>query len=167
MTRRLVLLGCAVLVAGVMGKLFTGTGDAADPPLVRKGTPPPPPTRNIGETEVLMRAKLSSSQKVLEGLLAENYTLVKHGAREMVKISEAAEWPRSRDAVYEHYAAEFRRQCSKLESLADKTNHEGASFTYLQMTTTCIDCHNYVRDALRMAELPNGGVQLIPAQLPE
>ncbi len=84
----------------------------------------------------------------------------------MKKISEAAEWPRSRDAVYEHFAAEFRRQCIKLESLANKTNHEGATFTYLQMTTTCINCHDHVRDALRIAELPNGGVQLIPAQLP-
>jgi hypothetical protein len=34
------------------------------------------------------------------------------------------------------------------------------------MTSTCIDCHDYVRDALRVADQPNGGVQLIPAHLP-
>ncbi len=124
------------------------------------------PTAPISETRVLMRAKLSSSQKVLEGLLAEDFTLIAQGAKEMKRISEAAEWPRSRDAVYEHHAAEFRRQCIKLEGLAEKTNHEGASFTYLKMTSTCIDCHNHVRDALRIAEKPHGGVQLIPAQIP-
>jgi hypothetical protein len=126
-----------------------------------------PPPESISETHVLMRAKLTSSQKVLEGLLAEDFTLIEHGAREMKRISEAAEWPRVRDPIYEHHAAEFRRLCIKLESLAQQTNHEAASFTYLQMTTTCITCHNYVRDSLRIARQPNGGVQLIPSQLPE
>ena len=87
----------------------------------------------------------------------------------MKRISEAAEWPRARDTVYEHYSAEFRRQCSKLEDLAQKENHEGASFTYLHMTTVCINCHDYVRDSLRMADVPSGrhNVQLIPTEWPE
>ena len=141
------------LLAGACGTMLL---DAADKP-----------SHSISETKVLMRAKLSSSQKVLEGLLAEDFTLIAQGAREMKRISEASEWPSARDAVYEHHATELRRLCIKLESLAHKTNHEGASFTYLQMTTTCINCHNHVRDALRIAKRPNGGVQLIPAQVPE
>lgn len=153
MKRYLVCCAGLVVAAGaVSGLLLT----AADPP---RSSPLP-------ENTVLMRAKLSSSQRVLEGLLAEDFTLIARGAREMRKISEAAEWPRSRDPVYEHFAAEFRRQCVKLESLANKTNREGAAFTYLHMTTTCINCHDHVRDALRIAEHPNGGVQLIPAHVP-
>jgi hypothetical protein len=113
-----------------------------------------------------MRAKLASSQKVLEGLLAEDFTLIAQGAKEMARISEAAEWPRARDEVYDHYATELRRQCDKLKELAGKTNHEGASFTYLQITTTCINCHDYVRDSLRVSDQPHDGVQLIPAHLP-
>lgn len=153
MRRFSVWCACLLIIAGVFGELLLTAAD-------------PPKNPSIPENEVLMRAKLSSSQKVLEGLLAEDFTLIAHGAREMRKISEAAEWPRSRDAVYEHFAAEFRRQCIKLESMANKTNHEGATFTYLHMTTTCINCHDHVRDALRIAEHPNGGVQLIPAHLP-
>lgn len=125
-----------------------------------------PPTEPIKETEVLMRAKLASSQNVLEGLLSEDFRLISHAAQQMKKISEASEWPRARDAVYEHYATEFRRQCNKLEHLAKQRNHEGASFTYLKITTTCIDCHNYIREGWRMADLPDGGVQLIPTQIP-
>jgi hypothetical protein len=153
MTRQVVLFACTALVAASIGTFFLAAAD--------------PPANTIAETKVLMRAKLSSSQKVLEGLLAEDFTLIAHGAREMLRISEAAEWPRARDAVYDHYATEFRRQCIKLESLANSTNHQGASFTYLHMTTTCINCHDYVRDSLRIAREPNGGVQLIPAQMPE
>ena len=155
-------VGCVLLVVLVLGSLIL---NAETPP-----TPSPDaiaPARDaISETEVLMRAKLTSSQKVLEGLLAEDFTLIAQGAREMVRISEAAEWPRARDQVYEHYSTELRRQCNKLETLAGKTNHEGASFTYLHITTTCINCHEYVRDALRIADQPNGGVQLIPAHVP-
>lgn len=150
------VIGCLLLVILV----FSGL-------LLRAADPPTPDQNAIAETRVLMRAKLSSSQKVLEGLLAEDYRLIGQGAKEMVRISEAAEWPRARDEVYEHYAAELRRQCAKLSSLAEKSNHEGASFTYLHITTTCINCHNYVRESLRVANQPGGGVQLIPATVPE
>ena len=153
-------IGCALLVVFVWGTFMLAS---ADPPAREVS----PRRGKLNETEVLMRAKLSSSQKVLEGLLAEDFTLIAAGAKEMIKISEAAEWPRARDEVYEHYSSELRRQCGKLEDLAHKTNHEGAAFTYLKITTTCIDCHDYVRDALRIANQPNGGVQLIPAQIPE
>lgn len=157
--QRSIIVIMLALAAGTFGTLLL---DAADPP-----RPTSPPAGPIEETEVLMRAKLASSQRVLEGILAEDFTLIARGAKEMKVISEAAEWPRSRDTVYEHFAAEFRRQCNKLERLAQSTNREGVSFTYLQMTTTCIDCHNHVRDTLRIAEQPNRGVQLIPAQIPE
>lgn len=148
-------VGCLLLVVLVLGSLIL---NAADPPTPAQGV--------LEETEVLMRAKLSSSQKVLEGLLAEDFTLITRGAKEMVRISEAAEWPRARDEVYEHYSTTLRRQCGKLEDLARKTNHEGVAFTYMQITTTCINCHDYVRDSMRISDQPNGGVQLIPAHLP-
>jgi hypothetical protein len=146
-----------------MAVALLGSGLAITPFFTKAADPP---TEPIQETEVLMRAKLSSSQNVLEGLLSEDFQLIGHAARQMKKISEAAEWPRARDAVYEHFATEFRRQCSKLEHLAAQRNHEAASFTYLQMTTTCIDCHNYIREGWRMADTPDGGVQLIPIEVP-
>ncbi|MCC9600185.1 hypothetical protein LOC67_06405 [Stieleria sp. JC731] len=127
------------------------------------------PVQPIEQSEgMLMRSKLKRSQAVLEGLLRNDFTSIAKSAKEMKLISEAAEWPRARDQVYEHFSAEFRRQCSELEDLAEKKNHQGATFTYLSMTKLCIECHNYVRDSLRVAE-PNGrsGIQLIPAQWPE
>ena len=84
----------------------------------------------------------------------------------MKSLSEAVQWPRSEDKVYDHYGDEFRRQCAKLMKLADEKNLEGAHFTYLSMTTTCINCHNYVRGNLRVEpnrEDPQGPVRLIPS----
>lgn len=127
------------------------------------------PVQPIEQSEgMLMRSKLKRSQTVLEGLLRNDYKAIAHGAKEMRLISEAAEWPRARDAVYEHFSAEFRRQCKQLEQLAETENQQGATFTYLHMTNLCIQCHDYVRDSLRIAE-PDGrsGIQLIPSEWPE
>lgn len=128
-----------------------------------------PPANQIEEaTGVLMRSKLTSSQKVLEGLLRKDFDSIARGAREMKRISEAAEWPRARDSVYEHFSVEFRRQCNQLEALAEAGSQEGVSFTYLHLTSTCINCHDYVRDALRVSERGyDGNLRLIPSQWPE
>jgi hypothetical protein len=69
----------------------------------------------------------------------------------MHRVSEAAEWRHIHDPVYEHYSSEFRRLTEKLSRLAEEGNGEGAAFTYLSTTTTCISCHDYVRDVVRVA----------------
>ena len=153
--RHRLILGLTCLVVGFVGTLWL----QANPPATRI---------DQASEEVLMHSKLTSSQRVLEGLVSEDFELVARGAREMKRISEAAEWPRPRDAVYEHFSAEFRRQCNRLEDLAKKRNHEGVSFTYLHLTTTCIQCHDYVRDALHVAKTQrHGNVLAIPSQWPE
>ena len=124
-------------------------------------------TRDRDETRPLMRAKLQGSEYVLDGLVTEDFSLIRRGAENMKNISLAVQWPRSQDQVYDHFGDEFRRQCDSLMDLADKRNLEGAHFTYLSMTTTCINCHNYVRRSFRVerdATHPQGPVRLIPTE---
>jgi hypothetical protein len=119
------------------------------------------------EGEVLMEAKLSSSKKVLEGLLRRDFDAIARAAREMKRISKATAWPRPSDEVYTHFSNEFQRQCNQLESHADQLNHEAAQFTFLHLTTTCISCHEYIRDSRRVAGLEGPGhVRPIPSQWP-
>lgn len=158
MTKRLekTLITLAVVAFWVSSLAYS----RAEPPKIAA-----PPTVLIDdEPGVMMRSKLTRSKEVLEALLRNDFTSISRAAREMKRISEAAEWPRHRDAVYERFSAEFRRQCNQLESLAQDLNHEGVKFTYLNMTTTCINCHDYVRDSRRIAELrparPEGDVRL-------
>lgn len=123
-----------------------------------------------GDTTPFMRAKLASSQLVLEGLVTEQFDLIAKGAAQMKAMSQAAEWPRSPDKVYDHHSEEFRRLASQLERLAKSRNLEGASFTHMHMTSVCIRCHNYVRGSLRIANDPDGepgSVLLIPSEWPE
>jgi hypothetical protein len=103
---------------------------------------------------VLMQAKMNSSQKVLEGLVTKDFDLIAKGAKELEKLSGAATFQRYRDPVYRHHGNEFRRQVQKLRRLAEDKNLEGASFTYMHSLTTCITCHEYVRDVIRVADAP-------------
>lgn len=93
---------------------------------------------------ILMRAKLAASQQTLEGLMYGDFDLIGRGARQLHDIEE---WHSSKqDAVYDHYSAEFRRLSEKLIRQANEKNADGALFTYQHLTSTCITCHEYVRD---------------------
>ncbi len=119
------------------------------------------------ETPLFMRAKLASTQKVIEGLVTEDYFLVNKGAEEMHKLSQASHWPQSTDKVYEHYSESFRLQCKKLSEQSQKKDLQAAHYTFMHMTSTCIDCHNYVRRKFRVkkdANNPTGPIQLIPTE---
>ena len=143
------LLGCLLATASVV--LFAD--DETDEP-ARLGT------------NIFMRVKLRSSEKVLEGIVTRDFKLIDEGAQEMQDMSRASDWPQADDEMYEHYSIEFRRLCGKLSSLAKDENIEGVSFTYIQITSSCITCHDRVFNALKWAPDPKGPFQLIPNAQP-
>ncbi len=93
-----------------------------------------------------MRAKLTASQKVLEGLVTESAEKVKKGAEEMFVMSNAAEWKVIQGPVYSQYSAEFRRTTEQLIDSAKKGNIDAAALSYMQLTMNCIGCHKYVKE---------------------
>lgn len=146
-----------IVLSTVLGTVFSCLVHGQAPSVVHPNDAP----------DSMMSAKLQHSQNVLAALIRKDFSRIRKNARAMQAISEAAEWPRARDSVYEHFGREFRRQCAQLDSLAEKQNHEGVTFVYLQMTTTCVQCHNHVRDSLRVAQLKNReGVAPIPSRWP-
>ncbi len=118
-------------------------------------------------TPVFMRAKLASSKRVLEGLVLDDFDMVEKAAHEMKTLSEHTHWPQSKDKVYEHFTNEFRQQCDKLARLAKKEDRDGTHYTFLGISTTCVDCHAYVRGRFRVAaDISNSSspIQLIPTE---
>jgi hypothetical protein len=134
-SRRLVLVTC-VLCVGVAFVV---------------GQAKPPETNAEGTEAGLMRAKLASSQKVVEGLMVQDLSLVRTGALELEKICEATEWHAKEDQVYAHYRAELQRTAKKLAKLAQNDDLDGATYTYMHSVTTCMGCHAYCRDVLHVA----------------
>ncbi len=115
----------------------------------REERPPAP-----AESAALMRAKLASTQKIVEGLLAKDFDLVVRGGDELLKIEAHAGWPAEQDQVYSHHRNGMQQQAAKISQLGRDRNLEGASYAYMHLVSSCIDCHSYCRDVLHVAKEP-------------
>ncbi len=97
---------------------------------------------------LFMQAKLSASQKVLAGLLEQDFEDVKAAADVLGKLAESAtirDTQSPRDRIYEHFRTEFIRLAGELAVMADAQNLEGAAYYHEHMTATCIACHRHLR----------------------
>lgn len=126
-------------------------------------TPQPlPTTKPTDDSTVLMRAKLSSSQKVIEGLMSGDFAMIRKGGEDMQKICDSSQWKSTDNQVIAHYRGELRRSAIKLIKQAEEHNLDGAAYTYMHTMTTCINCHQYSRDVLRLADRDQSRVVPIP-----
>lgn len=112
--------------------------------------------------KIFMRIKLHSSAKVLEGIVTRDFDLIDPGAQDMKAMSEASNWPKADDETYTHYGAEFRRLCQKMSEMAKDKNLEGVAFAHIQISNSCISCHDYVHRSLKRTTDDSSPFQLIP-----
>lgn len=108
------------------------------------------PHRLESPMKSFMHGKLMDGQAVLEGLLVRDFDQVRAGAtslRDKYLTAPAGETgDEDDDQVYEHFHIEFMRLSQKLITMADDENLEGATFIYQNLTSTCIACHDHIRD---------------------
>ncbi|MDP1798374.1 MAG: hypothetical protein Q8K78_12860 [Planctomycetaceae bacterium] len=126
-----------------------------------------PKPKHDEKLSALMLAKLASSQKVVSGLVSEDFAEIRRGAEELNRICEATEWAGHTDQIYAHHRTELKRQSQKLIKLADDRNLDGAAFTYMHSLTTCISCHQYCRDVLKIADDFAPGNKVVPIPVTE
>lgn len=132
-----------------------GLGALAFASMVLLSGKPKAEERRPEDQPALMRAKLACSEKIVEGLVAEDFDLIRAGAEQLVKITDATDWEANEDQIYAHYRQELRRTALKLSLLAEEKNLDGAAFTYMHSLTTCISCHSHCRDVLHLANEPD------------
>jgi hypothetical protein len=93
-----------------------------------------------------MRQKLDHSQKVLEGLMNEDYDQIAKNARLMRELSEDAQWRISPNISYIRLSTEFQGLADELARKAKDHNLDGATLAYVKLTMNCVECHRLVRD---------------------
>jgi cytochrome c556 len=93
----------------------------------------------------LMKKKLESAQKVLEGLALEDYDKIVKHADELMDISKSVEWYVHKTPQYEVRSNEFRRSVDGLIEKAKQKNLDGVALAYVETTLSCVKCHKYVR----------------------
>jgi hypothetical protein len=112
-------------------------------------------------TATVMHAKLTGTQQVLAGLLAEDYDVIAASARELVGLARDVP-PRKTgddtdDQVYEHFRYEMLRLSAELEQMGVSRNLSGAAYVHGNLTSACIGCHQHLRDQAPPIQLMREG----------
>lgn len=125
----------------------------AQKPAPAPKTDTPDKTDKTGETakpktplETFMRLKLEASSQILEGLCQEDAALVKTGADALSAMSKAEIWNVLVDPDYREHSREFRDNAAKVSQAAQEGDFDKAALRWFDVTMSCLDCHEYVRN---------------------
>lgn len=94
--------------------------------------------------KAFMRGKLSSNQKIVEGISTKNYELIKEGAEEVKALVKGQHWFVLQTKEYQEFSAEMQLAAGRLATAAEARSIDGATLRYLDLTLNCVDCHNYI-----------------------
>jgi cytochrome c556 len=93
-----------------------------------------------------MRAKLTHSQRILEGVTLKDFSAIARHAEQLKALSFDASWQVLRTEEYVRHGEEFRRAADRLTHAANGENLDAALLAYFRLTQNCVDCHEHVRD---------------------
>ena len=102
----------------------------------------------------LMAEKLKNAQALLEGLALNDFDKIQSGAEELMRISKAAEFAAHKTPAYEVHTNNFRRAAETIIQKAKAKNIDGATLAYVDMTVTCVRCHQHCREVRDTSLLP-------------
>lgn len=93
-----------------------------------------------------MTKKLQYMQDILAGLTSEDLELVAKKASQMRALSKIEGWARRAESEeYRRQLRLFQRTTQMLEGEAAKSNLDGATLAFTQVTVSCVNCHNHLR----------------------
>ncbi len=95
-----------------------------------------------------MQQKLTASTNILEGLMTEDLKLVADNANQLLEMSKEERWRASNDMLYLQHSNQFRNAVDDLYKKAEKNSTEGASLAWINVTMSCIKCHEWVRNVV-------------------
>ena len=100
-----------------------------------------------------MRDKLELSQRVLEGIVTEDYDLIVAKGSRLSAMTKEADWRLFENPNYDQQSVTFRGHVDALVKAAKRKDSDAATLAYVRMTMSCVDCHKLVRGKL-VSSLP-------------
>lgn len=133
-----------VALAGV-GLLTAGVG-WADKPAV-KPADKPAEDRPLPTKKELMAAKLKHSHAILEGIAVNDFAKVGTASDELVRVTRAnAFLDAYKGDEYRFQVNLFKRAAEAVGTKATDKNMDGVLVAYHELTTSCLKCHQAMRD---------------------
>jgi hypothetical protein len=116
--------------------------------------PVPEGAAQKNDLRLLMREKMKSSERLLEGIALADFTRITNSAEKLIQLSNTAEWFVRKTPRYELHSNEFRRAAEVIVQKAKAKNLDGVALAYFDLTLSCVRCHQYVRE-VQDARLPD------------
>ncbi|MBP3955166.1 hypothetical protein J8F10_07715 [Gemmata sp. G18] len=126
----------AVWVGVAAAVMIGGTGRAVDPPKPKDESKKP----------TVMQRKLAHAQRVLEGLATNDFKKIDVGADGLIECVKDSTWKINETDKYLLYSNEFLRRSEGLKKAAKDKNTDAAALAYVDLTLTCVRCHQHLRE---------------------
>lgn len=94
-----------------------------------------------------MDKKLEYSKKVLEALTSGRYDEIEANAEQMRLLGKIEGFVRRRNPSYSSHLQSFDLATNELTRQSRAKNIEGATLAFHQLTTSCVVCHQSLREA--------------------
>jgi hypothetical protein len=121
-----------VLAAGLV---LTGFSRADDKPKPKQDPKKPS----------VMQRKLAHSHQVLEALAKKDFKKLDTAADGLIECVKDLTWKINETERYLVYTNDFLRRAEGLKKAAKDKNIDAAALAYVDMTLTCVKCHQYLR----------------------
>jgi hypothetical protein len=128
---------CAIVLTAIIATLVVGPS---------RGDENPKPKADDPKKPTVMQRKLAHSQKVLEGLAINDFGKIGTGADGLLECLKDESWKINETEKYLVYTSDFRRRVEGLKKAAKDKNLDAAALAYVDMTLTCIKCHQLLRE---------------------
>jgi hypothetical protein len=94
----------------------------------------------------VMQRKLAHSQKALEALTTNNFKLLGESADGLIECVQDVTWKINETRRYLTFTNEFLNRAEHLKKAAKDKNTDAAALAYVDMTLTCVRCHQFLRE---------------------
>lgn len=95
-----------------------------------------------------MQQKLQNSSNILRGLMTEDFPMIVDSSDRLLDMSKAERWRASNDMMYLQHSQQFRNAVDDLKRKAAAKSMDGASLAWVNVTMSCIQCHDWVRSIM-------------------
>ena len=116
----------------------------------KKDEAPPAKAETPAEHDRWMQIKLASSQQILAALTSGNMADVERNARRIQVFNLLEQWmkdnPTTRQSAYRGQLNAFEYATKELVRYAQDGDTNGALEAYVDMTRSCVKCHEVIRD---------------------
>jgi hypothetical protein len=94
----------------------------------------------------LMRQKLEAMNGALEGIATRDFRKIRESGDLLQRISVIDQWLKYPDTEYGQMTMDFRRAVENMIMAGDVENLEGATLYFQKVTTSCLECHTFMRE---------------------